>query len=670
MAVALPLPPPPLTLVPPPARRVGGRPRLDIPNRPTVCPRGHHGSIRIHGNPRWKSRPFRRPRFLCLPDDPAEVRHTFSGPRRPAHDAHPQGESCSTCDVVPGLAQGPLTPVHFETSANEMAKVLVLAGAGDSGRKAAQAVRYDAQRYEVDEHGFRYASRAFGLAGRYIDLFGDLVHRALAPDRWPRILILDSKPLNLYPYDAAARGERWDSHKRAGAVLAAVGGNDPARPLRAWGLHLAADETKESWADFLAELPGDVEWVVADGAKAIKQAAMLRWPNAKFVACEFHLGRALDDWAARDGWPAENPEIKPLLDRAFLSPADWDALLAFADDHDAENILTWMTANDERVRGQIELRLPEFDRYPRSNSPAEGLLNFVDRKLYRRRRFRFRNAPRLQTILNLMRASEAGQAGQAEYAAIIKRHLAEEGPSFVKPDWEAGEDDPAQLRSLSRLLLAARDRAQQASAIYMADAKARSVLARIAEDNAERQRMGFPPLTWTAKPGQRTLSVDVAGTMLTDYPEIARDWDYEKNTRAIGAITAGSDYEAAWVCHACGHTWNAEVGQRTKRRTRCERCTTARTTAAQSVAGVRPDLVPEWDDRANAPKTPLTIKATYAKTVVWTCPDPRHKPYRMSPRARVKVPLGMPACPDCKKIQPKTIRSAAIIPLVEDDLPF
>jgi hypothetical protein len=42
----------------------------------------------------------------------------------------------------------------------------------------------------------------------------------------------------------------------------------------------------------------------------------------------------------------------------------------------------------------------------------------------------------------------------------------------------------------------------------------------------------------------------------------------------------------------------------------------------------------------------------------------------MSPRARVKVPLGMPACPDCKKIQPKTIRSAAIIPTGEDDLPF
>ncbi len=301
-----------------------------------------------------------------------------------------------------------------------MAKVLVLTGAGDSGRKAAQTVRYDAQRYDTDEHGFRYASREFGLAGRYIDLFGGLVHRALSPARWPRILVLDSKPLNLYPYDAVALGERWDARRRAGAVLAAVGGDDPTRPLRAWGLHLAADETKESWADFLVELPGDVEWVVADGAKAIKQAVMLRWPNAEFVACEFHLGRALDAWAAKDGWPADNSAIKPLLDRAFLSVADWENLITFADEHDCGNIIEWMSANSERARGQIALRVPEFDHHPRSNAAAEGLLNFVDRKLHRRRRFRFRNAPRLQTILNLMRASEAGQAGQAEYAAIIK----------------------------------------------------------------------------------------------------------------------------------------------------------------------------------------------------------------------------------------------------------
>jgi hypothetical protein len=51
-------------------------------------------------------------------------------------------------------------------------------------------------------------------------------------------------------------------------------------------LGLTGDETTEAWFDFLSELPGDVEWVVADGAKAIKKAVLLRWPKAKFIACE------------------------------------------------------------------------------------------------------------------------------------------------------------------------------------------------------------------------------------------------------------------------------------------------------------------------------------------------------------------------------------------------
>lgn len=178
-------------------------------------------------------------------------------------------------------------------------------------------------------------------------------------------------------------------------------------------------------------------------------------------------------------------------------------------------------------------------------------------------------------------------------------------------------------------------------------------------------------MTFRFKPGQRTISADVAGTMLTDYPEIARDWGYERNEGDIGVMTAGSDDDARWLCHRCQHEWRAEVGQRTKRRTRCERCATARTSAAESVAGVRPDLIPEWDAEVNLPRTPLTIKATYAKTVSWSCADPRHKPYRMSPRARVKVPPGAPACPDCKKMRPKAIAKAAVLPLdAELDLPF
>jgi hypothetical protein len=622
---------------------------LAIENRPPACSTpAHRGRIRLHGTKHWQSRPFRRQRFLCVPSNGAKT-HTFSAARRAATDGHPHGAHCQTCDIRPGVAQGPITPVEFETSANEMARLVLLVGSGSSGREAAQMVRLDGQRFETDEYGARYASREFALAGRYIDLFGEAIDRELAPKSWPKILVLDSKPLNLYPYDADAFHEIWDPSKRGGAVLAAVGGNDPKRPLRAMRLGLSGDETTEAWLAFLRELPGDVEWVVADGAKAIKQAVMLRWPKARFIACEYHLGRALEGWGARDGWPAKVGKVDNPIAEALWSNDNWDAVRAFAESDGATNILHWMDANEARVRAQIALRLAPFEDHPRSNTAAEGLLNFVDRKLYRRRRFRFRNAGRLQTILNLMRAQQAGQAGQAEYGAIVKRHLQEHGWNF-DPDWKAKEDDSTKVRSLSRLLIDSHARDQRRNADYMAGAKMRSVLLRIDEDNREREEMGYPPLTYTIKPGNSTVSVDVAGTMLDDYPEITRDWDRANNDRSTADITGGNAYEARWKCHRCGHEWKAEVAQRTKRRTRCQPCSTYRTTVPESVAGVRPDLIPEWDDKANLPRTAYTIKATYSKTVAWNCADPRHGTYRASPKTRIKVPRDKPACPDCKKM--------------------
>jgi hypothetical protein len=56
----------------------------------------------------------------------------------------------------------------------------------------------------------------------------------------------------------------------------------------------------------------------------------------------------------------------------------------------------------------------------------------------------------------------------------------------------------------------------------------------------ERQRMGYPPLTYTLKPRQRTISLEVAGTMLTDFPEIARDWNHATNATPIESVTGGS----------------------------------------------------------------------------------------------------------------------------------
>lgn len=139
--------------------------------------------------------------------------------------------------------------------------------------------------------------------------------------------------------------------------------------------------------------------------------------------------------------------------------------------------------------------------------------------------------------------------------------------------------------------------------------------------------------------------------MLSDFPEITRDWDDAKNTLDPMMLRAGSDAVAYWKCHRCRHEWTAEIGQRTKRRTRCKVCATNWATDATSVAAVRADLAMEWDRAANGARVPEKIKATSERAVVWRCRDfpIDHPPYRMSPKTRAKTPIGCRICRKMKK---------------------
>ena len=49
------------------------------------------------------------------------------------------------------------------------------------------------------------------------------------------------------------------------------------------------------------------------------------------------------------------------------------------------------------------------------------------------------------------------------------------------------------------------------------------------------------------------------------FPELEKQWDYEKNKRLPTSVTPGSDYRAWWKCSE-GHSWDAIVCNRTKGR--------------------------------------------------------------------------------------------------------
>lgn len=58
---------------------------------------------------------------------------------------------------------------------------------------------------------------------------------------------------------------------------------------------------------------------------------------------------------------------------------------------------------------------------------------------------------------------------------------------------------------------------------------------------------------------------------LVDYPELLKEWDYEKNLSDPSEILGGSQVTAWWVCSVCGNSWHASVNNRV-RGSGCPKC--------------------------------------------------------------------------------------------------
>lgn len=67
----------------------------------------------------------------------------------------------------------------------------------------------------------------------------------------------------------------------------------------------------------------------------------------------------------------------------------------------------------------------------------------------------------------------------------------------------------------------------------------------------------------------------------TFFPEIALDWDFEKNTSLMpDEVTKGSSKKAWWKCHVCGYEWKTSICSRTgKNKTGCPHCSKSRINA-------------------------------------------------------------------------------------------
>lgn len=103
-------------------------------------------------------------------------------------------------------------------------------------------------------------------------------------------------------------------------------------------------------------------------------------------------------------------------------------------------------------------------------------------------------------------------------------------------------------------------------------------------------------------------------------PELAAQWDTEKNGAAdMEQLLNGSTFKAWWRC-PLGHSYQASVRNRIYNKTGCPYCAGKKAYPGfNDLASQRPDLAVEWAEELNAPLTPDMVTLGSGKRVWWRC---------------------------------------------------
>lgn len=111
------------------------------------------------------------------------------------------------------------------------------------------------------------------------------------------------------------------------------------------------------------------------------------------------------------------------------------------------------------------------------------------------------------------------------------------------------------------------------------------------------------------------------------FPDIAKQWHSEKNSRKVEEIVAGSNKCYWWRCPAASdHVWRASPGRRTRTGTGCPFCVGRKASSTNSLAALYPDIAAQWDEEKNGPTTPSQVTARSGRRFHWKCPvAPDHR---------------------------------------------
>jgi len=115
--------------------------------------------------------------------------------------------------------------------------------------------------------------------------------------------------------------------------------------------------------------------------------------------------------------------------------------------------------------------------------------------------------------------------------------------------------------------------------------------------------------------------------LLSQNPEVAKEWDYEKNDMRPQEFAKSSNKKVWWKCQKCGHSWHAQINSRT-RGNGCPECGKEKSRKSRlqsridkngSLADLRPDLAKQWNYKRNNGVLPTEVTKGDNKKYWWIC---------------------------------------------------
>lgn len=144
--------------------------------------------------------------------------------------------------------------------------------------------------------------------------------------------------------------------------------------------------------------------------------------------------------------------------------------------------------------------------------------------------------------------------------------------------------------------------------------------------------------------------VNNGNSLSEKYPNLLKEWNYEKNDINPNNITYGYGKKVWWLCEK-GHEWQATVNSRTYMGSGCPVCDGKKVVKNENdLATTNPELIKEWDYKKNKLLTPYNVTYGSSKKAWWKCSKCGYE-WQATINHRTSRNQG---CPQCYKNRIKT----------------